>query len=274
MSLTWCSLRGFFLSIRHDLRPWRRQRRRRFEVHCAVVGPAPPPAGSHPGCGDPATPILNPARGSVDSAASASTSARRRRDQRRSVTSSGHSRAIFAARQGKVPGSLFVHRPRPRNSRAPAFWTAGGDEGRHCGGGRPACPSVSTKNESRIREIVGRAGPMNAPAAAPGLGFRIAGLLDRRRRRGSALWGRASRLPVSLEEERVAYPRDRGTRRSHERFRVHARAWIPQPRPSGPPKAAQRRPIGVVAWVVSCECAPRTATHPHPAAVRAVLALR
>jgi len=64
------------------------------------------------------------------------------------------------------------------------------------------------------------------------------------------LWGRASRLPVSVEEARIASPRDLGMQLPRERARVCHRTWIPQHRPSGPPSAAQRRPIGVVSRVV------------------------
>jgi len=72
---------------------------------------------------------------------------------------------------------------------------------------------------------------------------------------GGRLWGRASRLPVSLEQERTACPRDRGALRSHERDRYRSGAWIPRHRPSGPPKAAQRRPIGGVAQLVASKAA-------------------
>jgi len=56
------------------------------------------------------------------------------------------------------------------------------------------------------------------------------------------LWGRASRLAVSVEEERIAIPRDRRPQRSQGCSRC--RPGFPRHRRSGPPAAAQHRHCG------------------------------
>jgi hypothetical protein len=57
------------------------------------------------------------------------------------------------------------------------------------------------------------------------------------RHSGGRIVGRAPRLPVSVEEERMACPRDRGLHRSlnrsRSRSRSRSRTWFPDHRPSG-----------------------------------------
>jgi len=60
------------------------------------------------------------------------------------------------------------------------LWGRASLEGRSSERSLLACPSVSRKNESRIREIVGHTGPTSVPASAPRLGFRSTGLLGPR----------------------------------------------------------------------------------------------